>query len=217
MRSRQSLPIVILCTVLAVLFLQQRFGCNRPAPHSRRSERQSVPWPGGESSSGNSGDAVRFDPDLVTHYSPDENLEGVDVQLLSGAQHTVDMAAYSLTDFVVANALEQAAHRGVQVRIYLDREQTQEESRRSRGNVLADLAGTPGVTLKVKHSDVLMHLKSYVVDGTTLRSGSANFSPTGEKRQDNDLTVTHNSTSVQAFEHHFDEMWSRPDNDPLPQ
>jgi phosphatidylserine/phosphatidylglycerophosphate/cardiolipin synthase-like enzyme len=32
-----------------------------------------------------------------------------------------------------------------------------------------------------------MHFKSYVVDGSLLRTGSANWSPTGLKRQDNDV------------------------------
>jgi hypothetical protein len=33
-----------------------------------------------------------------------------------------------------------------------------------------------------------MHLRSYQVDGRTLRTGAANFSASGLKRQDNDLT-----------------------------
>jgi len=34
-----------------------------------------------------------------------------------------------------------------------------------------------------------MHLKSYCVDGRTLRSGAANFSWSGEDAQDNDLVI----------------------------
>ena len=34
-----------------------------------------------------------------------------------------------------------------------------------------------------------MHLKSYQIDGKLLRTGAANFSASGLKRQDNDLIV----------------------------
>ncbi|MGI4831357.1 MAG: phospholipase D-like domain-containing protein [Janthinobacterium lividum] len=44
-----------------------------------------------------------------------------------------------------------------------------------------------GIEVRVKGARDLMHLKSYAVDGRLLRSGSANWSPTGLKRQDNDV------------------------------
>jgi phosphatidylserine/phosphatidylglycerophosphate/cardiolipin synthase-like enzyme len=34
-----------------------------------------------------------------------------------------------------------------------------------------------------------MHLKAYAIDGELLRTGSANFSASGERQQDNDLIV----------------------------
>ena len=38
-----------------------------------------------------------------------------------------------------------------------------------------------------------MHLKSYQIDGRLLRTGAANFSASGLKRQDNDLIVIESS------------------------
>jgi phosphatidylserine/phosphatidylglycerophosphate/cardiolipin synthase-like enzyme len=51
---------------------------------------------------------------------PAENLEHVDVALIDGAKHDIDLAAYVLTDWSVIQALTRAADRGVKVRIYLD-------------------------------------------------------------------------------------------------
>jgi phosphatidylserine/phosphatidylglycerophosphate/cardiolipin synthase-like enzyme len=48
---------------------------------------------------------------------------------------------------------------------------------------------SPGVAVRVKPPGALMHLKSYCVDGRTLRSGAANFSWSGEDAQDNDLVI----------------------------
>jgi phosphatidylserine/phosphatidylglycerophosphate/cardiolipin synthase-like enzyme len=81
--------------------------------------------------------------------------------------------------------------------------------------VIVRLAATPNVEVKIKHSRVLMHLKSYAVDGQTLRSGSANFSASALKHQDNDLMLTHDAASVRRFELDFNQLWSRPDNERL--
>ncbi len=81
--------------------------------------------------------------------------------------------------------------------------------------VITRLAATPNVEVRIKHSRVLMHLKSYAVDGQTLRSGSANFSASALKHQDNDLVLTHDAASLRRFELDFDQLWSRPDNEQL--
>ena len=57
-----------------------------------------------------------------------------------------------------------------------------------------------------------MHLKSYLVDGTTLRDGSANFSPLGEGEQDNSLLLTDDANTVALFQSKFTLMWNRADN-----
>jgi phosphatidylserine/phosphatidylglycerophosphate/cardiolipin synthase-like enzyme len=84
-------------------------------------------------------------------------------------------------------ALTRATDRGVKGRIYLDGTQFTE---REPTRVFQDLAQTPGVEIRVKRENsALMHLKCYEIDGHLLRTGSANFSASGEKRQDNDLIV----------------------------
>jgi hypothetical protein len=44
-----------------------------------------------------------------------------------------------------------------------------------------------GVEIRTKHKRAPMHLKSYQIDGRVLRTGAANFSGSGLKREDNDL------------------------------
>ncbi len=74
-----------------------------------------------------------------------------------------------------------------------------------------------GVQVRVEESRDLMHLKSYAIDGALLRTGSANWSPTGLKRQDNDLRYEVDPALVKLFQARFAEMWDRPNNlIPLP-
>jgi phosphatidylserine/phosphatidylglycerophosphate/cardiolipin synthase-like enzyme len=49
-----------------------------------------------------------------------------------------------------------------------------------------------------------MHLKSYQVDWRLLRTGAANFSASGLKRQDNDLIVIESAEAAASFKHNFD-------------
>jgi phosphatidylserine/phosphatidylglycerophosphate/cardiolipin synthase-like enzyme len=184
---------------------------------------------------------------VETHYSPTENLEHYDLALLRSAQKSIDLCGFSFTDQAVGDAIAGAARRGVRVRVYLDRGQSNDELERAakrdgtpepRGRkrdveyadgffeeqevpdpsseaVISRLAATPNVEVRIKHSRVLMHLKSYAVDGQTLRSGSANFSASALKHQDNDLVLTHDAASVRRFELDFNQLWSRPDNERL--
>ena len=184
---------------------------------------------------------------LETHYSPTENLEHYDLALLRSAHKSIDLCGFSFTDQAVGEAIANAARRGVRVRVYLDRGQSNDELERAAKHdgfgkpaarkqdiqfadgffeeqdvpdtsseaVIARLAATPNVEVRIKHSRVLMHLKSYEVDGQILRSGSANFSPSALKRQDNDLVLTRDAASLRRFELDFNQLWARPDNERL--
>jgi phosphatidylserine/phosphatidylglycerophosphate/cardiolipin synthase-like enzyme len=143
----------------------------------------------------------KADPAPTIHYAPAENLELTDVALIDRAEHEIDMAAYVLTDWPVMQALTRAADRGVKVRVYLDGTQLAE---REPAKVFNDLAGTPGVEIRTKHARTPMHLKSYQIDGKLLRTGAANFSASGLKRQDNDLIVIESRAAAASFKRNFD-------------
>ena len=54
------------------------------------------------------------------HYAPVENLEHIDLALIRSATKSVDMAAFTLTDWPLIAVLKEARGRGVTVRILLD-------------------------------------------------------------------------------------------------
>ena len=57
-----------------------------------------------------------------------------------------------------------------------------------------------------------MHLKTACVDHRMLRDGSANWSPSGEKSQDNNSRFTSNPGEIKKFDRVFEAMWSRSSN-----
>ncbi|MHB8543497.1 MAG: phospholipase D-like domain-containing protein [Leptospirales bacterium] len=159
------------------------------------------------------------------HYSPRENLEAIDIEVLSRARKRIDIAMYAFTDRNLARTLVDLAARGVKIRIYRDRIQVRDRNDRSR-----ELLRSPNIRIAIKRNSSrnIMHLKAYLVDGKILRTGSANWSPPGEGayrcrkgsdacqtgrfQQDNNLFLTDNPGLARSFERTFDRLWSRPNN-----
>ena len=139
-------------------------------------------------------------------YSPEDNLERSELARLDTATRTIDIAMYSFTDRYLAEELAALARKGVRIRVYRDREQFTQENQWGTGTATGILLAA-GVEVRVKGARDLMHLKSYAIDGRLLRTGSANWSPTGLKRQDNDVVYESSPEAVERFERKFEEMW----------
>ncbi len=157
-------------------------------------------------------------PQLTSHsgaayFSPWQNLEQIDYSAIihSRCNH-LDIAAYSFTDVELAKAVVIFARSGRPVRIYRDNKQYEDEQKRkSRVGAMLRISN---ISIRVKGSDdpnLLMHQKSWS-DGCVVRLGSANWSPSGEMEQDNNLVFLTDGPSVVNFEEAFGVMWDRRDN-----
>lgn len=135
--------------------------------------------------------------EIHQHYAPLENLERVDVALLATAQETIDLAGYVVTDRPVIDALVAAQERGVAVRLILDPSQRHDLVRLAP---LLDMA-------RKKRRGAIMHLKSYAIDSRVLRTGSANFTASGLKQQNNDLLVIDDEAMAASFGREFERVW----------
>jgi phosphatidylserine/phosphatidylglycerophosphate/cardiolipin synthase-like enzyme len=134
-----------------------------------------------------------------TFYSPQSNLREIDLALIASAKSNIRFAGFVLTDKAIIHALSNASKRGIAVRVVLDK--------REYDNGYSLLKPILPL-IRFKSSGQYMHLKSYLVDDSILRSGSANFSPAGLRRQDNDLTIeSHRPDDALKFIEKFEEMW----------
>ena len=146
------------------------------------------------------------------YFSPDVDLERIDVALIRGAHSSITVAMYAFTDRTIAQALARAAGEGVKVYIYRDRGQFEQE--RAHGSqVMQILAGEKNIHVRIKGSNELMHDKVMLIDESTLRGGSGNWSVSAARYQDNQVTVSHAPEQVTAFQHDFTAMWNRRDNE----
>ena len=153
--------------------------------------------------------AASAEPRIIWRSAPAENLEHADVALFARARTSIDCAAYVLTDFAIIDALAAAGARGAAVRVVIDG--TMFAVLRADGEQrLRDLAGKPGVQVRVKltRPQTIMHFKACAIDAATLRTGSANFSASGLKLQDNDALEIEDPAIAQAFLRTFERIWS---------
>ena len=116
---------------------------------------------------------------------------------MQALKRSIDFASYALTDPIVLDALNDAERRGVAIRIVLDPRERHDFVK------LGDLSDS----VKIKRGGPFMHLKAYEIDGALLRTGSANFSTSGENAQDNDLIVIRDAAAAAKFDAHFERMW----------
>jgi phosphatidylserine/phosphatidylglycerophosphate/cardiolipin synthase-like enzyme len=131
------------------------------------------------------------------HFAPEERLDAIDASLIATAKRSLDLASYALTDPVVLDTLNGAHRRGVAIRIVLGPRERHDFAK------LGDLSDTA----RIKRGGPFMHLKAYEIDGEVLRTGSANFSTSGENMQDNDLIVIRDVNAAARFDAHFERMW----------
>ena len=136
---------------------------------------------------------------IEIHHSPAENLERLDVALIDEAETSLDVAAYTLTDRPVIDALILAKERGVTLRILLDPSQKSDFAR----------LALPEEEIRLKKKGLIMHLEAYVVDSERLRTGSANLTASGLQQQDNDRLVISVPSVVGAFRDDFERMWTK--------
>ncbi|HUZ95380.1 MAG TPA: phospholipase D-like domain-containing protein [Edaphobacter sp.] len=153
----------------------------------------------------------RLAGDEQIYFSPGQNVERIDIGLINGARSSIEVAMYAFTGRAIARALVRAASRGVQIWIYRDRGQFEQEQARG-SQVMAILSGHRNIHVRVKGSDELMHEKMALFDDRVLRDGSGNWSVSAARYQDNQVTVTRDTRQIEDFERDFAEMWKRPGN-----
>jgi phosphatidylserine/phosphatidylglycerophosphate/cardiolipin synthase-like enzyme len=129
-----------------------------------------------------------YPTDRRTLFSPDDQVHDALLFILGQAATSIDLAMYAWTDPALVVAVTDAAQRGVMVTLTLDSSQFKDDDERQK---LATVLAAAGVDVSIGTSEkgAIQHLKSGVIDGTVVFTGSTNWSDSGEELQDNSLTV----------------------------
>lgn len=117
------------------------------------------------------------------YFSPRGGCTDAIVAQINGAKTSVHVQAYSFTSKPIAAALVGAAKRGVKVEAVLDK------SQRSEKYSEADFLAHAGIPTWIDSKHAIAHNKIMLIDGTTILTGSFNFTNAAEKNNAENLLV----------------------------
>lgn len=123
-------------------------------------------------------------------FSPNGDVVRVIVGAINKAEHYVVVQAYGFSEKDIIHALAAAHERGVDVRVILDKSN---ESEKYSG---ATYLMNHHIPTWIDDSVAIAHNKVMVIDGSTVITGSANFTKAAQKRNAENVLVIRNSPSL---------------------
>ncbi|MCS6936487.1 MAG: phospholipase D family protein [Candidatus Bipolaricaulota bacterium] len=144
---------------------------------------------------------------IRAYFSPSPQPERAIIETINTAQRSLHAALYQLTDPEIAQALQEAFRKGLEIQILLD----DEPSRGSKGCLLRDA----GIPVKEFADSGIMHHKFAVVDGEKLLTGSYNWTTAAQTRNEENLLIIESVELAQAFLREFQRLWNHRKAQPL--
>ncbi len=143
------------------------------------------------------------DAELEIYFSPQESPISSRLRpIIRGAQSNIDIAVFFLTHKHIVADLIDAYRRGVRVRVILD------ATGAKNGYTKHELLRAAGIAVKVENWGGKMHMKSAVIDGETLITGSMNWTSAGDTKNDENTIIVHSPKLGKQYEAFFETIWN---------
>lgn len=137
-----------------------------------------------------------YPANMRTFYSPEDDVHGALVDILSAVTRSVVVAMYGYDDDQLAAILDAALKNpAIYVQITLDKSQAGGVHEKALLRQYSHEMTGNSVAIGTSEKSQIMHRKMVVVDGVWRISGSTNWSTSGESQQDNELTVVYDSVA----------------------
>ena len=136
-------------------------------------------------------------------FSRVDDCASILVKLIDSAEKYVHVAVYSFTSDALADALIRAKNRGVDVKVVIEKEQSNIKG--SEYNRLVAM----GVDVRLDGNPATMHHKFMIIDGKIVATGSYNWSAAAEKENDENLIVVSSPGVAKLYEAEFNRVWSQ--------
>ncbi|MCI3086762.1 phospholipase D family protein [Escherichia coli] len=145
---------------------------------------------------------------VTVGFSPGGSAQAAVLDVIAQARESIDLAAYYLTSKSTAQALAEAAERGVSVRVVADK-----KANGSRYTAATWLA-RHGIPVRVNGHYDIMHNKFMIIDGRTVETGSFNYTASADKRNaENVIVLRDMPDAAQPYAREFERLWN--ESEPL--
>ena len=141
--------------------------------------------------------------DTQVYFSPNGGCQDTIISEIGKASKTIDIAMYYLTSREIAQELVKAKDRNVKVRVVLD--QSQETQAYSKSRYLIKR----GFEVKYYAGSGLMHNKFAIIDSKVLITGSFNWTPTADQKNEENLLIMTDKELIKKYEDSFKYLWER--------
>ncbi len=135
-------------------------------------------------------------------FSPKGGGAAMIIKAIGQANKTIKVQAYSFTNADIAKSLHDAAKRGVEVRVVLDK--SQETEKYTSATFLAN----SGVPVRIDDDFAIAHSKIMILDDETVITGSFNFTKAAEERNaENVLVIRGNRDLAKLYLQNWQWRW----------
>jgi phosphatidylserine/phosphatidylglycerophosphate/cardiolipin synthase-like enzyme len=119
-------------------------------------------------------------------FTPGQNCTHLIVDAINQAKQSVYVQAYSFTSAPIAQAIVEAKHRGLDVKVILDKSQIRKNSYSSAKYLMNNHIDT-----FIDHRPAIAHNKVIIIDNNALITGSFNFSKSAQMRNAENVIIIH--------------------------
>lgn len=139
--------------------------------------------------------------ETVAWFSPGEDCRRAVIGQLDRARQSADVCVFTITDDRIADAIIEAAKRGVRVRVITDNDKSADE-----GSDIARIEES-GVPVRVDRTEFHMHHKFAIFDGSRLLNGSYNWTRSAAAVNEENLVLHTDQSLLAAFMRQFETLW----------
>ncbi len=134
------------------------------------------------------------DTTMSTCYTPGQNCTSLVVNAIASAKTELLVQAYGFTSTAIIEAIGAAKDRGIKVSVILDK--TNENEQDSGAAYLKE----HGIVALIDDKVAIAHNKVMIIDGTTVITGSFNFTEAAQKRNaENVLIIAGNKALAETY------------------
>lgn len=141
--------------------------------------------------------------DNDVYFSPGDECMQAIVNRIKLATGNIYACVFTISDDRISEALIQAHHFGVSVKIITDNDKLHDE-----GSDIKRMAGE-GIPIKIDNTESLMHHKFAVIDHKIALTGSYNWTRSAANANQENLLITDVKHVITSYEREFERLWER--------